>query len=287
MNGDFEQWISTFRASIAPYDYYVNFNKAAENKDKIKRKLCLLNSLIGSHKIEEEFKLLLGEYPEVLSVIPILLGVRSMQIDADDPHCGAMQYHFDHMNYSVEQYCVFMRETGLFDMISQHILNNLVDYVFGVEVGLDSNGRKNRGGHLMEALVQKIIEEAGFVCGSSYFMELNRTSMEKMWNVDLSVLSVSGEAEKRFDFVVRTKSMIYAIETNFYQSAGSKLNETSKSYQLLFERTQTLDNFRFIWITDGQGWLKAKSNLRDAYEKLSDLYNIKDLENGVLKEVLR
>ena len=57
----------------------------------------------------------------------------------------------------------FMRKTGLFDLMENHIVNNLVDYVTGIETGLDSNGRKNRGGHLMENLVEGFLCKAGLV----------------------------------------------------------------------------------------------------------------------------
>ena len=121
-----------------------------------------------------------------------------------------------------------MKQTGLFDLLQNHLVNNLVDYVTGVETGLDSNGRKNRGGHLMEDLVEKYIKEAGFVKDVTYFKEMYLVDIEKKWDLNLSVLSNQGKVAKRFDFVIKTKNSIYAIETNFYSGGGSKLNETAR-----------------------------------------------------------
>ena len=183
----------------------------------------ILNSLVGSRSIEEDFEKIVNKYPETLKCIPLLLAVRGTEIYAQDED-GAFLYNFKNMNYSVEQYKTFMRKTGLFDMISNHIVNNLVDYALGVETGLDSNGRKNRGGHQMEDLVEEYILSSGFKKDISYFKEMYLQDIEKKWGMDLSALSDNGKSTKRFDFVVKTEDMVYVIETNFYTGGGSKLN---------------------------------------------------------------
>lgn len=189
------------------------------------------------------------------------------------------------MNYNVEQYKVFMRKTGLFDMITNHIVNNLVDYALGIETGLDSNGRKNRGGHQMEDLVEKYIVAAGFKKNENYFKEMYLKDIESKWNIDLSALSNQGKAAKRFDYVIKTDKMIYAIETNFYASGGSKLNETARSYKMLSQEADTIDGFTFVWFTDGTGWKSARGNLRETFEVMDTVYSIDDMENGVMEKV--
>ena len=161
-NRDFNFWLSGFRDSIADYGYYIDFEKVYRNADKIKVELNILNSLIGSKNIESDFEDLVNKYPEVLKCIPLLLAVRENEIYAIDSN-GEFTYNFKKPNFSVEQYKIFMRKTGLFDLIENHIVNNLVDYATGVETGLDSNGRKNRGGHLMENLVESFIQKSGFI----------------------------------------------------------------------------------------------------------------------------
>lgn len=281
---DFDEWLSKFRSSISSYDYYVDFDKVVRNVEEIKVELNILNSLIGSRSIENDFERIITKYPEVLECIPLLLAVRGNKIYAQDEE-GAFFYDFKRMNYCVEQYKIFMRKTGLFDLIEKHLVNNLVDYVFGIETGLDSNGRKNRGGHQMEDLVERYIEAAGFEKNVNYFKEMYLRNIEEKWTIDLSALSNQGKAAKRFDFVIKTDNMIYGIETNFYSGSGSKLNETARSYKMLSQEADTISGFTFVWFTDGSGWKSAKGNLRETFEVMDMIYNIDDMEKGVMKKV--
>lgn len=283
-NRDFDEWLGKFRASISSYDYYIDFDKVVRNVDEIKVELNILNSLIGSKDIESDFETIVARYPETLSCIPLLLAVRSNEIYAQDED-GAFLYNFKKMNYDVEQYKIFMRKTGLFDMIVNHLVHNLVDYAFGIETGLDSNGRKNRGGHQMENLVEKYIQAAGFVKDKNYFKEMYLKDIEQRWSIDLSALSNQGKSAKRFDFVIKTEKMIYAIETNFYGGGGSKLNETARSYKMLSQEADTIDGFTFVWFTDGIGWKSARGNLRETFEVMQNIYSIDDMEHDVMTKV--
>lgn len=285
-NRNFSEWLLGFRDSIADYGYYIDFDKVHRNVDNIKVELNILNSLIGSNNIETDFENLINKYPETLKCIPLLLAVRSNEIYAIDGD-GDYTYNFKNPNLSVEQYKVFMRKTELFDLIENHIVNNLVDYATGVETGLDSNGRKNRGGHLMENLVESFIQKSGFVKDESYFKEMYIHQITDKWGVDLSAISNQGKTEKRFDFVVKTPNMIYGIETNFYGSGGSKLNETARSYKTLALETDTIDGFTFVWFTDGKGWTSARHNLEETFDVMEHVYNINDMENGIITEVFK
>ena len=285
MSRNFNTWLSGFRDSISDYAYYVNFEKVYRNVDAIKVELNILNSLIGSKDIEKDFEVLLKKYPETLKCIPVLLAVRANEIYTIDGD-GEYTYNFKKPNLSIEQYKVFMRKTGLFDLIANHVVNNLVDYATGVETGLDSNGRKNRGGHLMENLVESFIQKAGFVKDKSYFKEMYIQEITKKWGVDLSAISNQGKMEKRFDFVIKTENMIYGIETNFYASGGSKLNETARSYKQIAQEAESIDGFTFVWFTDGKGWNNAKHNLEETFDVLPHVYNIDDLENGIIKRII-
>lgn len=207
MERDFKQWLALFRTSIANYQYYTYFDKVFSNVDAIKVELNIMNSLIGSKNIENDFDNLLCKYPSILKCIPILIAKREMDIEAIDEE-GSFCYNFKKMNYSVEQYKIFMRKTGIFNLIENRIIGSLVDYVTGIETGLDSNGRKNRGGHLMENLVESYIQKAGFVKGITYFKEMYIHAIEKKWGIDLSSISNQGKAEKRFDFVVKTAGKV-------------------------------------------------------------------------------
>ena len=292
MSRDFNAWLSGFRDSIADYGYYIDFEKVHRNVDNIKVELNILNSLIGSRNIEADFENLMRKYPEVLKCIPLLLAVRANEIYCQDENGGHL-FQFDFGKYPpnshahYERYKYFMHETGLFDLLENHIVNNLVDYATGVETGLDSNGRKNRGGHLMEDLVESFIQKAGFVKGVNYFKEMYIHQITDKWNIDLSAISNQGKMEKRFDFVVKTPNMIYGIETNFYGSGGSKLNETARSYKTLAWETEEIDGFTFVWFTDGKGWTSARNNLEETFDVMQHIYNIKDLEDDVISEVFK
>ena len=281
MKRDFKEWLKTFRNSICDYGYYVDFNKVYGNVETIKVELNILNSLIGSKNIEADFEKLLTDYPQVLKCIPVLLAVRGREIYTIDGD-GEYLFNFKKMNYSVEEYKMFMKKTGLFSLISEHVINNLVDYVTGVEVGLDSNGRKNRGGHLMENLVEDYLQKAGLVKGVDYFKEMYISDIEKKWSIDLSNISNQGKAEKRFDFVVKKDATIYGIETNFYSSGGSKLNETARSYKTIALEAKEIQGFAFVWFTDGQGWQSARHNLEETFDVMDNIYCISDMENGVV-----
>ena len=286
LSRDFNIWLSGFRDSIADYCYYIDFEKVHRNVNGIKVELNILNSLIGSDNIEQDFEELIKKYPETLKCIPLLLAVRANEIYAIDSD-GAFTYNFKNQNLPVEQYKIFMKKTGLFDLMQNHIINNLVDYATGVETGLDSNGRKNRGGHLMENLVEDFIQKSGFIKNKNYFKEMYIHQITDKWNIDLSAISNQGKMEKRFDFVIKTPETIYGIETNFYGSGGSKLNETARSYKTLALETDTIDGFTFVWFTDGKGWTSARNNLEETFDVMEHIYNIKDLENGIISEVFK
>lgn len=280
---DFNVWLSTFRNSIASYSYYVDFEKVHRNVDSVKVELNILNSLIGSKNIESDFEKKVTEYPKTLKCIPLLLAVRANEIYAIDSD-GEFNYNFKNINQPIEQYKAFMRKTGLFDLLQNHIISNLMDYATGVETGLDSNGRKNRGGHLMENLVETFIVKAGYVKGENYFKEMYIHEITEKWGIDLSAISNSGKAEKRFDFVIKTTTTIYGIETNFYTGGGSKLNETARSYKQIAQEVATIDGFEFVWFTDGKGWESARNNLEETFDVLERLYCIRDLECGIIKQ---
>lgn len=280
---DFKEWMSTFRDSISDYKYYTNFDNVYKNANKYKVELNILNSLIGSKDIEKDFLSLLKEYPNVLKAVPILIAKRESEIYCIDVK-GSFTYNFKNRNMNDKQCVYFMKETGLFDLISNHLVANLYDYVLGVNAGLDSNGRKNRGGHLMENLVESYIKPLKL----EYYKEMWSYDVEEKYNIDLSAMTNNGDTHKRFDFVVKGKSgMIYGIECNFYSGGGSKLNETARSYKMIAEESKKIKGFKFIWFTDGKGWNKASNNLKETFDVLDNIYNINELESGVVNMIFK
>ncbi len=281
---DFDLWLKQFRDTIATYDYYVDFETVVRNAQKFKPELHLLNALIGSQNIKNDFRDLLARFPQVIKAVPILIAKRESEIYAKDAEGGGtytFKYFNGNLSQSIDEYCVFMKKTGLFDIISRHLVNNLYDYVMGVEAGLSSNGRKNRGGDNMENLVEGFLRQANV----TYFKEVRSDEFFTRWSVDLSPLTNSGETLKRFDFVVKTENCVYGIETNFYTGGGSKLNETARSYKMLALEAANISGFKFVWFTDGAGWRTAKRNLKETFNVLPDIYNIKELEDGIINRI--
>ena len=277
---DFDYWLAQMRKSINTYSFYVDFDKVYANVEAMKIELNILNSLIGSQNIEKDIRFIFEKYPETLKCIPTLLAVRQNEIYAQDEE-GSFLFNFTKPNYTIDEYIIFMRKTGLLNLISEHIVNNLVDYALGIETGLDSNGRKNRGGHQMENLVELYLKKANV----EYYKEMYLTEVESKWDIDLSAISAEGTTTKRWDFVVKTQDMVYVIETNFYSAGGSKLNETSRSYKMIAEEAKTIPNFEFMWITDGGGWRSARRNLAETFNVMEHIYNITDMENGIFDKV--
>lgn len=282
---NFDEWLDTMTDSVASWTYYTDFEKVYENVNDIKIPLCLLNSLIGSKNIKQDFLKLYEEYPEVLRAVPIIIAKRLKDIVVVKDPDKDFYFDFRKHDYTPEEYSLFMEKTGIYDLLEHHLVASLLDYVTGVEVGMDTNGRKNRTGHSMEAIVQQYLEQEGYVMGETMFKEIYQNEIEERFNVDLSAITNEGTTQKRFDYVIKSDTTLYLIEVNFYATGGSKLNETARSYKMIAEETKNIPNVEFMWFTDGKGWHKAKNNLRETFEVLPNLYNINDLSNGVLKTI--
>ncbi|MBE5899157.1 MAG: restriction endonuclease [Lachnospiraceae bacterium] len=283
---EFEEWLKSFTDNINNWNYYVNYNTAYKNTASVKRQLALLNTLKGSNNIEDEFRDLVKEYPECLKAIPLLLAVRE-DVIAITENDRRLDFNFKSMNYDIDLYVEFMQKTGIFELLQSHVIGDLLDVGLGINIGLDSNARKNRGGHQMEDLVEYFIKEAGFEKDVTYFKEMYLHEVEGKWGYDLSAISADGVAKKRFDFVVKPcgSQEVYICECNCYSSSGSKLNETARSFKTISLETEGVEHVHFVWFTDGAGWLKAKGNLKETFLVQKDLYNIEDLKNGIIGKV--
>ena len=286
---DYKEWRSTFQDAIATWGYYTDFEKVYEHTDKLRIYLNTLNALVGYQgDIQQLFRDIVTDNPKVLRAIPILIAKREK-----DPvviKTAEKDYYFDfkRVNYTVDDYVMFMDKNGLFELLQKHVISNLYDYVLGVEVGLDSNARKNRTGDAMEDLVEDYIVAAGFVKDVSYFKEQTKSEVQELFGIDLSCISNNEDGtEKRFDFVIKTDEMVYGIECNFYHSQGSKLYETARSYRQIAAETNGLEYFTFMWFTDGSGWDKTERPLKQAFDSIVNLYNINDMKNGIIQKIVR
>lgn len=281
---DFDEWLKTFQETNATFSYWVDFNKVIQNADKFKVELNILNSLIGSENIGSEFIRVIEKYPECLKCVPLLIAVRGLRIkQIEGVYDFSEQNAKNSFSSQKESYIEFMKKTGLFDILKDKKIKNLYDYVVGVEVGLDTNARKNRGGAVMSKIISDYLDKHKI----NYAKEVYASELEKKYKLDLSSITNKGKADKRFDFVIENKGIVYGIEVNFYSGGGSKLNETARSYGKLTEHSKDIKGFKFVWITDGFGWNSAKKNLKETFDILDNMFNLNDLFSGKFIEILK
>ena len=277
MKRNFEEMMDSLKTTISDYRFYTDFEKVEKHLEEFKDELNELNSLIGSPNIKIDFQKLIEDNPHALRAIPILLAKRDMYINVLDNE--EKTFHFDYLNLTIDEYVKFMEETGIFYLLENNKITSLNDYVLGIEVGLDSNARKNRSGVQFSNLVESYLKKSKFA--SCYYKEVSTKTIKKNFNIDINVNFADGRTDKVFDFVFQSEKLLYLMEVNFYSGGGSKLNEKARSYRLLNSELSKVEEVRFIWITDGIGWHTVKSGLRDAYNAIEHLYTIKDLEDNV------
>ena len=269
MKEQFKTFLSQLSKTNATLDYFVDFNKVTRNVHKIAIKLNQLNYLIGKENIEEAINELYEENPKVFEVLDILIAVRNKKTKTFNNNgiIVSLEGYFSSPKGILE----YIHETRLEEVFKNKEITNLVDYVFGIEVGLDTNARKNRGGKNMSKAVSLFFDRGGIF----YKTEVNSTLF-----LDIESLGVD---VKRFDFVIKTKKKTYLIETNFYNTGGSKLNEVARAYSEVAPKINQYENYEFVWITDGQGWLSAKNKLEEAYNTIPSVYNLTTLSKFVEK----
>ncbi len=261
MSEQFNTFLSQLSETNATLDYFTDFKKIKSNVNKISIKLNQLNYLIGKENLKEAIKELYEENPKVFEVLDILIAIRKNKNAKTFNNKGEIVL-LDTYFTSPEFIWEYIEETGLAEVFRNKDITNLVDYVFGVEVGLDTNARKNRGGDNMSKAVSRIFDNAGVF----YKKEVNSTEFPEITSLGVDL--------KRFDFVVKTKVKTYLIETNFYNTGGSKPNEVARAYSELAQKINQYKNYEFVWITDGQGWLSAKNKLEEAFNIIPSMYNL-------------
>ena len=270
MSEQFKHFLSQFSETNATLDYFTDFKKIKSNVNKISIKLNQLNYLIGKENLKEAVNELYQENPNVFEVLDILIAIRKNKKAKTFNNNGKIVL-LDTYFTSPEGILEYIDETGLAELFRNKDVTNLVDYVFGIEVGLDTNARKNRGGDNMSKAVSLIFDKAGVF----YKKEVNNTVFPEIISLGTDV--------KRFDFVIKTKKKTYFIETNFYNTGGSKLNEVARAYSDVAPKINQYENYEFVWITDGQGWFSAKNKLEEAYNIIPSLYNLVTIEEFIEK----
>ena len=272
MNKDFDTFMSQLQETNQTLDFFCDFNKIDQNVNDIKLSLCMLNSLIGAPNLRKAVETIWQRDRTAFDVMEILIAVRdrgNKKVIDTKGRCVPLSSFF----FDIDGVMEYLESTGLAEVLQQQKIKNLVDYVFGIETGLDSNARKNRSGHVMERMIARIFTTNNI----SFRQEVYSSEWPEITNV-------LGDDEKRFDFVVQKNGTTYLIEVNFYSGGGSKLNEVARSYSEIAPKINAVNGFEFVWITDGIGWRSAKNKLQEAYSIIPSIYNLTSIADflGVL-----
>ena len=282
----FEKITNSFKNKITQWDYFVDWKKVFRNITPIEKELNLLNYLIGKENIEEETYKLIKQYPQVIRAFPILIAIRDNSIDilTDKRDFIYKNYSFTNKNINDEDcrnLTEFIIHSGLGEIMRDKKIKNLVDYAIGVEVGLDSNGRKNRGGTLMETLVEEFVADACNELDLPYMAQATAKKIKEHWNIDVEV----DKSSRIIDFAINKNGKLYFIETNFYGGGGSKLKSTATEY-IEMNRYWNNQGIEFIWVTDGAGWKSTLKPLREYFDRSEYILNLAMLQNKILEKIL-
>ncbi len=288
MNEDqiFSFIVSTFKDKITTWDYFVDWYKVLTNIEKIETELSILNTLIGKNDLRNRCVELCNRYPEVIKVLPALLALRdkSLEVLVDIQNFVYKYFNFEKSEFSrkdLEHFADFLINSGLGELFTNRKIKNLVDYVLGVEVGLDTNARKNRGGKLMEKIVEQFVKDTCEELKLQYLAQASAKKIKSYWNIEIKV----DKSSRIIDFAINKNGKLYFIEVNFYGGGGSKLKSTAGEYIEMY-RFWTQQGIEFVWITDGAGWKNTLNPLREYFEKTDYLLNLELLKLKVLKKIL-
>ena len=282
--------LNNLKPSILLWSYFVNWEKVFNNEKAIEISLNTLNYLIGKEDFDNEFKSLIKQHPEIVKAIPALVvrdGDNNLKfkilIDYKQKMFVYDDYDFSKDNPNkadIDRYLKFVKETGLKNLITSNKIKNLVDYIIGVEAGLDSNGRKNRSGQNMENIVEFFIDDLCKKRGFRYLKQADASKIKREFNYDVPV----DKSSRKYDFVLDSGKELYIFETNFYSGVGSKLKSTAGEYRNLFDVLK--DKYKFIWITDGFGWKTTARPLRETFEHNDYVFTLFMLENEILNQLI-
>jgi len=283
----FEKITSSFKEKITQWDYFVNWNKVIINVQLFEKELHLLDYLVGKNDLKKEAFILFREYPETIRAIPTLLAIRGGSIDVliekkDFTYSSIDFFQQEYSDAEIMDVVDFIINSGLGALIENKQIKSFVDYATGVEVGLDSNGRKNRGGKLMENLVEEFVKDASESIGAEYMSQATSKRIKNEWNIDLIV----DKSSRQIDFAINKNGKLYFIECNFYGGGGSKLKSTATEYIKMNEYWNA-QGITFIWITDGAGWKSTLRPLREYFDRADYLLNLEMLKENILNKIIQ
>ena len=288
----FEYFIENLKYTNRTFDFFIDWSKVFQNVENIEIELNILNYLIGKENVKEELGNLISKYPNIVSIIPILIAIREKNLDVlinfKTPNWEYKTYSFnkkkEYSRNEILDIVDFCDRLGLLQLLKEKKIKNLVDYCIGLEVGIGTNGRKNRGGKIMENIIEWHIKS---ICESlklKYISQATKNKILSKWNLHLPV----DKSSRQYDFAILNNQKLILIETNFFSGGGSKLKSVAGEFQALdyfLKNNEIVD--KFIWITDGIGWNTAKLPLKETFISNDFIINTKMIFDGVLETIIK
>lgn len=284
----FEKFVGTLQ-TYYDRDYYVDWSTVYANTKRYHRELLLLSSLCKETDKEKAARELLRDYPQIIPALPILIGNRGSVLIMEDPAAARVTtYEFTkpdahNLDSEVERYTHFLLTSGLIELLNH--IGSVPDYVTGVEVGIGTNGRKNRGGECGIRAVNPFIIKAEVALPGMLSKYQASYDFLKQQGCFLPTLLEGVIWDWAFWTGHEPRRFVVA-EVNHYGGSGSKPAEVARDYAA---RQPMLDNANvgFVWLTDGLGWLKMRTPLRMAFDSIHYLINVCLAADGMLEWALR
>lgn len=271
---EFNNWLDTFQPTLATCDYFTDFEKVNDRIKELKPQIKTIKQIIKqkdiSLAIENELKIDFS----IMSILPLFIAVNTKDTTFIDAKGKYQTISFHKSTNDLSVYMEFINTSGIVDVLKKVKSVGVEKYLFGILVGLDSNRRKNRMGHLAEDKLEEILQKTGY----PYYKEVNLETIKERYNIDISQLSNRKVSSKRFDYIMEKNGELYLFESSYYTSNGSKQNELSRSYTEICKAINNIQGLHFIWVVDGNGWKSSKNALEKAYNVMPDVYNFSELE---------
>ena len=290
-NEVFNYLIDNLKETIIDWDYFVEWGKVMSKVKGIETSLCLLNGIVEEENISENFSELISKHPEVVSILPKLLGFREQNVKILE-HSNSSVFNYKEYSFQekssytseeISSFVEFVDKTGLLLMLKNKNIKSMLDYVIGVEVGLNTNARKNRSGKAMEKITELLVEKICTQNDCVYIKQANSNKIKQLWGYEVNV----DKSDRLFDFAISGKNKLYLIETNYYGTSGSKLKAVAGEFTNLYRFLKEVNpQHTFIWITDGLGWKKTQKPLREAFDTIDYILNLAMLEKGILEDII-
>lgn len=274
MKKEFNSWLDTFQPTLATCDYFTDFEKVNDRIKELKPQIKTIKQIIKqkdiSLAIENELKIDFS----IMSILPLFIAVNTKDTTFIDAKGKYQTISFNKSTNDLSVYMEFINTSGIVDVLKRVKSVGVEKYLFGILVGLDSNRRKNRMGHLAEDKLEEILQKTG----NPYYKEVTLETIKERYNIDISQLSNHKVSSKRFDYIMEKNGELYLFESSYYTSNGSKQNELSRSYTEICKAINNIQGLHFIWVVDGNGWKSSKNALEKAYNVMPDVYNFSELE---------